>query len=308
MANTLAGVSHDNIARIGLDAFADPLVSLSGFTTDYSNEVVQGTTISTRIVPVAGTVGDLNDTHGGDYNDAIDNQVLEQVQITLGSDPVIAFAFSDQEVVQMNAGVYSDTVKRLIKTHARAVANNVLDAVWAKVDSTFTAGIDPVLAADFGADEMFDARADFVANAGDVDDATCVLQPSYYAALGKDGAIQDNSKSRLETLQSGEVPRVAGFDILEAPSIAGAAGGNTVGFCATPSALAIAMRAISAGPEVEADLVAYQPMVDPTTGALLLYTSWVKRSTRQLVHAFQTQYGIADGVTTSLRRIISATE
>jgi len=307
MGNTLAGVSHDNIARIGLDAFADALVSLRGFTTDYSTDVTQGSTVSTRIVPVAGTVGDLNDTHSGDYNDAIDDQVLTQVQVTLGSDPVIGFGFTDQEVVQMNSGVYSDTVQRLIKHHAYAVANNILDTVWAAVDTDFTAGVSGVLAADFGADEMFDARADFVANAGSMNESpVCVLNPSYYSALGKDGAIQDNSKSQLATLQSGEIPRVAGFDILEAPSLPGAAVNDTVGFCALPSAMAIAMRGISAGPEVENDLVAFEVMRDDVTGVILVYSSWVERNKRKLNHAFQCQFGIANGVTSSLRRITSA--
>ena len=306
MANTLAGVSHDNVARIGLDAFADGLVSLKGFTTDYSTEAVQGTTVSTRIVPVAGTVGDLNDTHSGSYSDAIDDQVLSQVQITLGSDPIIGFQFTDQEVTQMNNGVYSDTVQRLIKQAAYAVANKIQDTVWAAVDTTFTAGVSAVLAADFGADEMFDARADFVANAGSMGEGpVCVLNPSYYSALGKDGAIQDNSKSQLDALVSGEIPRVAGFDILEAPSLPGAAVNNTVGFCALPSAMAIAMRPISAGPEVENDLVAYEVLQHPS-GAVLNYQSWVIRDTRALAHSFSIQWGLADGVTSSLRRITSA--
>jgi len=110
----------------------------------------------------------------------------------------------------------------------------------------------------------------------------------------------------LDTLISGEIPKVAGFEVLEAPSIAGAAGTNTVGFCAVPSCLAIAMRGISVGPEVENDLVAFEVMRHPETGVILVYSSWVDRTYRKLNHAFQCQYGIADGVTTSLRRITSA--
>ena len=307
MANTLAGVAHDNIARMSIEAFADELCPISGFTLDFSADAVtQGTTISTREVPIHGTVGDKTDTHTGSYSNAIDNQTLTQKQITLGSEPIMGIAFTDDEVAQMNNGVYSDVLQRLIKMSARGVANSMLDAIWAKVDSTFTAGV-TVAVANFDADDMADARGDFVANAGSMNAGpVCVLQPTYYTALLKDNAIQDKSASGLDALQSGLVPKCAGFKVLEAPSLTSAAGGNTVGFCSLPHALLVAMRGVKS--QVPEDLVAYKIMQHPVMGSTLTYSAHYNRDYRRVEHYVETLYGVADGTTTALRRIISAAE
>jgi hypothetical protein len=305
MSNTLAGVSYDNIFRISLEAFADSLVPIDGFTLDMSAAAAsQGTTVSTRSLGAIGTVGDKTDTHTGSYSNAIDNETLTQEQVDMTNEPIMGFAFSDDEVAQMNSGVYSDVVMRLLKRNARGIANNVLDTIWAAVDTTFTAGV-TVAVANFDADDMADARADFVANAGSMADMpVCVLQPTYYAALLKDNAIQDASASGLDALQSGQVAKCSGFRMLEAPSLAAAAVNNTVGFCALPEAMLIAMRGVST--QAADDLLFHRIEQHPVSGVTLTMSSHFNRDYRRTEVYVETLFGIADGVESSLRRITSA--
>ena len=306
MANTMNGMDYENVARIGLDAFADGLIPIRAFTTDLSGDINdQGTVVKTRIVPVAGTVGDLTDDHTGAYTDAIDDQTFSAVSVTLGSEPVIGWAFTDKEMMQISSGVMADTTQRLIRQMAYGVANKMLDDIFATIDTTYTAGVSAVLAADFDADDVADARADWVANGGTMEESpTLVLNPSYYAALLKDNAIQNESASGMDGIRTGKVPTCCGFKVVEAPSLPGAAVNNTVGFYCSPSARAIAMRPVTTQSNRNFD--AFFTMVHPVTGVVLTFASWFDTQYRKQYNTFEAHWGQADAVTTSLRRITSA--
>lgn len=308
MANTLNGMTYDNIAKAGLDTFVDALCPLSVFTLDLSSEVKeQGTTVSTRIVPaITGTVGDLTDTHTGLYTDAIDDYSTSQVQVTLGSEPIIGFHLTDAEMAQVGAGVMSDTVARLIKAHAYAVANSILDTIWATVDTSFGTGVSAVAASAFDADDVADLR-NYCVTTGAwhmTGEESLVLDSSYYTALLKDNAIQDRSASGLDTLISGKVPMCCGFRVIEAPSLAGAAVNNTGGFACKPYAMAIAMRGVST--QSENDFLHYEVLQDDQTGIVLTYKAWFDRSYHRVYHTFETLWGRADANTSAIARITSA--
>ena len=305
MSNTLAGVYNENTAIEGFSAFVDGLAPLRAFTTDFSGDVEQGTQVNTRIVPaISGTVGDLTDTHSGDYSAAIDDFTLSEVSIDMGSEPVIGWAWTDREWNNIKAGVFSDTQRRLARGHAYAIANKILDDVFATIDTTYTAAL-TTSAANFDADDVAALRQDWVENArNNMDEAYLVLQPSYYAALLKDNAIQDLSASGSGNLLTGELPMLSGFKVIEAPSLPGAAVNNTVGFTCHPSAKGIAMRPPKS--QASEDMLAYEVMVEPVTGASLLYASWFDRDLRKVLSTFEALWGQADAVTTSLRRITSA--
>jgi len=305
MGNTFDGMDWENVAQTGLDAFADALVPLQAFTLDLSAEATQGSVVSTRIVPVAGSVGDLTDDHTGAYSDAVDDQTFTAVDITLGSEPVIGFGFTDKEYMQISNGILSDSVQRLIKTHAYAVANKILDTVFAAVDTTFTAGVSAVTAANFDSDDVVDARTDWVQNGGTMlSGPTLVLDADYYGALLKDNAIQDYGASGIDAIKSGNIPMCNGFKVLEAPSLSGVAANNTTGFVCTPECFAIAMRPVQT--QAQDDFIHYQVMQDPVTGVVLTYSVVFERNYRKVNHYFEAHWGFADGVTTSLRRITSA--
>jgi len=308
MGNTIAGMTFENVARLGIEAFKDALIPISAFTLDLSADAQeQGTVVKTRIVPVAGTVGDLTDTHTGDYSDAVDDQTFSAVSVTLGSEPVIGFAFTDKEMMQIGSGVFSDTVTKLISQAAYGVANTVLDTLFTAVDATYGTGVSAVAASAFDADDVADLRAYCVTTGAwrfGIGDEKLILDSAYYTALLKDNAIQDLSKSGLDAVQSGMVPRCNGFDVIEAPSLAGAAAANTGGFAAKPEGMAIAMRGVTT--QAQEDFMHYEILQHDQSEVVLTYAAWFNRNTRKVNHTLETLWGRADAHTNAIARITSA--
>ena len=305
MANTLAGIDYENVAREGMSAFVDGLIPINAFTTDLSADIAdQGTVVKTRIVPAAGTIGDLTDDHSGNYENAVQDQTLSAVSVTLGSEPVEAFGFTDKEYMQIASGVMSDTLVRMIQQHGYGIANKILDTLFAAVDTDFTAGV-TVAATNFDGDDMGAVRKDWVGNAGTMKPMpACVLDVDYYEALANSNQIADQSASGLNVLQTGEIPVCRGFRMIEAPSLSAVAVNNTVGFACSPDAMAIAMRGVAT--QAEDEFKHFEVMQDDQTGVVLTYAVWFTRATRKLNHSFEAHWGLANGKTTSLRRITSA--
>ena len=307
MANTITGMTWENVAQMGIKAFTDKLAPLGAFNLDLSADAQdQGTVVKTRIVPVAGTVGDLTDTHTGLYTDAIDDQVMVSVPVTLGSEPIIGFGFTDAEVNQIEAGVYSDTVKKLTEQAVYGVANTILDTCFAAVDTTYSTGVSAVAASAFDVDDVIDLRAYVVTTSAWQFNGTesLILDSSYYAALLKDAAIQDKSASGLDAVLSGDVPRCAGFKVIEAPSLSGAAANNTGGFAAKPEGMCIAMRAPKT--QSRGDFMHYEVVTDPVSGAVLVMAVWYDRSYRKVMATVETLWGRADASVDGIARITSA--
>jgi len=308
MANTITGMTFENVARLGIKAFADKLIPISAFTLDLSADAQdQGTVVKTRIVPAAGTVGDLTDTHTGVYTDAIDDQVMTEVSVTLDAQPVIGFAFTDAEANQISSGVMSDTAGKLVMQAARGIANSVLDTCFAAVDTTYSAGVSAVTAGAFDSDDVADLRG-YCVTTGCWDfgagDEKLVLSSAYFTSLLKDNAIQDRSASGIDALVSGNIARCCGFQVIEAPSLAGAAASNTTGFAAKPEGMAIAMRAVKT--QAQNDFLAYRVVSHDPTGLVLTYKSWFDRTYHKVNHTFETLWGRADGHINGIIRITSA--
>jgi len=308
MANTITGMTYENVARMGIQAYADKLAPLSAFTMDLSADAAdQGTVVKTRIVPVAGTVGDLTDTHTGDYTDAIDDQAMSEVSVTMGSEPVIGFTFTDAEANQIASGVFSDTVQKLVNQSAYAIANNVLDTCFTAVDTTYSAGVSAVAASAFDADDVADLRAYCVTTGAwdfGVGDEKLICDSSYYTALLKDNALQDRSASGLDAVLSGNVPRCCGFDVIEAPSLAGAAANNTGAFAAKPEGMAVAMRGVAT--QSSTDFIAHEVLQDDVSDVVLTYKAWFDRTYHRVIHTFETLWGRADGHVNGIIRVTSA--
>jgi len=291
------------VAQIGLSAFADMLIPIAPFTLDLSASVAeQGTVANTRIVPVAGTVGDLTDTHTGVYTDAIDDQTYSIVSVTMGSEPIIGFSFTDTEANEIAAGVFSDTVTRTIQQHARAIANNVLDALFANIDTTYTDALS-VAASAFDVDDVFDLRSYAVeTGAWKISgDETLVLDAAYYNALLKDNAIQDKSASGLNATVSAAIPMVAGFKVIEAPSLTGGGANDTRGFLTKPGAVAIAMRGVAT--QANENIVQNSVVQDDETGVVLTLKEVFDTTYMRKIYYFQTLFGVGDGQTEALLRI-----
>ena len=239
MANAWNGMTADNIAQEGISTLEKALVPMSGFSLDLSTDIQdQGTTVSTRIVPAATAATDLVDDESGSYAAVTDDQTTTAVQVSLDPHPVTGFHLTDGQMQQIASGVWNDTSRRLVKSHIRGIAEDVLDSVFALItNANYGAAAKTVTAANFDSDDVADLRNTAITAGLDPEDMVLVLNPDYYAALLKDNAIADYSASQSDALRSGELPRLSGFRVIEAPTLPSNSE-NLTGFIASFSYLA----------------------------------------------------------------------
>lgn len=305
MSNTLYNAAT-LIGQTAINVFSKALVPLRAFTLDLSPDVAaEGSAVQSRIIPAAGTVGDLVSDHSGSYSDTVADQTATSVAVTLNKHPVESFALTDKEVAAANKGALMDSTVKMVENHVWAIANNVLNTVYAAIDTTFTAAVSAVPAASFDLDDMIDLRTYCTGTGGwNMNGASFVATSSYYGALLKDNAIQDKSASGMNIAIDGTVEMCAGFKVFEAPTLAAVAANNTGAFACKPGAFAIAMRAIQT--QAPGEFAHYEVLQDPVSGVILLYSVWFDRTYRRMVHTFETLWGFADGYTTALYRVTSA--
>jgi len=307
MANTWAGMTFTNIARRGISTLEKMLIPMAGFSLDLSADVApQGKIVSTRIVPAATAPTDLVDDESGSYASVVDNQVTTAVTVTLDPHPVTGFGLTDTEAQEIGAGVWSDTLGRLVDTHARAIGNAVLNSLFALItNSNYGAAALTTAASAFDADDVADLRNTAVTAGYDMNaNPVLVLNPDYYAALLKDNAIQDASASGSNAaLTLGGLPLLSGFGVIEAPTLPSNSE-NLVGYIAEPSAMAIAMRGVDT--QSRGDFLGYEIVQNNPTGAVLTASASFNRATRTVDYVFEALYGVKKAQGAALKRIVSA--
>jgi len=311
MANTFNGMTADNIARLGITTLEKALVPMSAFTLNLSPDIQdQGTTVSTRIVPAAAAPTDLVNDESGSYSSVVDDQTTTAVQVILDQHPVSGFALTDSEAQEIAAGVWRDTGERLVKSYARGIANDILNDIFNLVTvANFGAAVLTTAAANFDADDVADLREEAV-NAGFSmdDEPALLLTPAYFSALLKGTDVKDFSASQLDALRTGNLPRLSGFKIIEAPTFPPVGGTpeteNAVGFIAMPDAIAIAMRGVDT--QDRRRFISYEVMESEVVGAILTVSSLWTEAKRQVETIFETRHGVKKAQGASLKIIASA--
>lgn len=303
MSNTWNATTFDNIAQMGISTLEKKLVPMAGFSTNLSTDLPQGDTVKTRIVPAATAATDLTDDESGSYAAVVDDQTTTAVSVQLDPHPVTGFALTDAEAQEIGAGVWSDTAKRLVKTHARAIADEVLDDLFALVtESNYGAAAVTTAAGNFSSDDVADLRTTCVKAGLDPTDMVLVLNADYYGALIKDNAIADFSASQADALRSGKLPTLSGFTVMEAPTLPGNSE-NLVGFAAQADAMAIAMRGVDT--QDRGQFLSYEILQDATVGSVMTYSALWTPTYRQVEHVFEALFGVKKANGSALKRIIS---
>jgi hypothetical protein len=307
MANTWAGMLHTNIAREGISTLEQVLIPMQGFSMDLSSNLSrQGKVVDTRIVPAATAPTDLVDDESGSYASVVDDQTTTTVQVTLDPHPVTGFALTDTEAQEIDAGVWSDTSMRMVRSHSRAIGNAVLNSLFALVtNANYGAAAFTGAASAFDADDVADLRKTAVNAGWDMSERpVLVLNPDYYAALLKDNAIQDASASGSNAaLTLGDLPTLSGFTVIESPTLPDNSE-NLVGYISRPDAMAIAMRGVET--QANNDFQHYEVTQNSPTGAVLTYSAIFNRTYRRIDHVFEALYGVKKAQGASLKRIVSA--
>jgi hypothetical protein len=305
MANTFNGMSFVNIAQRGLAVFNKRLLGLNIFTRDFSGDVLQGTQVSTRIVPASsapvakGTLA---------YNDAtiIPGETTTEVKVTLNRRYVSGFELTDDEMIQIGAGVMADTRDKVIEKKVNACADELLTYVFGLiVAASYPTALSAVAAAALDNDDVIDWRTALVKAHFPIPDTALVLNPDFIGALLKDVKISNLSASGLSAVVdgAGAIVRLGGMALHEAATL-GTNSEKLAGFACTPDCLAIAMRGLRA-PAQTVPTEYIEVLTDPQTGVTITYYAYRDSNYRRWVHTFETYYGAAKANTAALHRIVT---
>lgn len=304
--NTFNGMTSDNVAMEGISTLEKALVPIAAFSMDLSIDIAEkGDVVKTRIVPSATAATDLVDNESGNYDSIVDDQTTTLVSVTLDPHPVTGFAFTDSEAQSIASGVWTDTSRRLVKSHIRGIAEDVLDELFALItNANYGAAALTTLAVNFDADDVADLRTVAVNAGWNMDDEPILgLNPDYYGALIKDDAIQDFSASQITALRDGKLPKLSGFQVMEMPTLPGNSE-NLTGFIALKDAMAIAMRGVDT--QDRGQFLTYQILQGDVVPATITYSALWTSKKRQVEHIFEALFGVVKAQGASLKRIVSA--
>lgn len=304
MANNLTGAIATAVANAGLKAYNKKLLPLEAFTRDFS-PTVGGSSVDVRLVPAI-TAQDVTADLSGDYGAAAADVTFTKVNVALDKIPAAGFHLTDNELRQLADGAIPGTVQDLIDQSVYAVANSIVKTASALVVNAnySTAALDTT-AANFDHADVTTLRGVAVAAGWDMDDgkSSLVLGSDWYSALLDESPIIDFGASQMDTIKSGKVPMLKGFRVIEHANFpyaaSTAASEKACGFIARPDAMAIAMRVTG----VQGDMLAYEVLQDPVTGAVLEYTAHYDPDTRKVKHVFSTVFGVSKGNASALKRI-----
>jgi len=295
MANTITGLNDDIISQAGLEAFTAGLAPLKAFSTDFSGEAGRkGESVSVPLVSSA-TAG----TFAGNLETG--DSTLAQVEVTLASQPVFsAFHITDTESTKSSVA----QLERLAKQHAQAVAQSVVVDVMGEITQANYGNVAAtVTAANFDYEDIVDIRTVCTDANMPADERYLILDSGHYGNLLKDTAISNNSAFNGNSAQSGEAPKVAGFDLIESTVVPDNSE-NLVGFASHPSGMAVAMRYWE--PQSDSDYIESRAILDQETGLVLGYRRWYNPATATHWASFDCLHGKKVGVSDGIKRIVSS--
>lgn len=298
MANTYTGIIPTLVANRVLKAFAAKMAPIRAFSTNLSPDPgSKGQAITTSLIAQksAGAVS-------GDYGALASDSTDTTITVTMNQHYGQGFHITDVEATQIAANVFPDQLQRRIEMTVTGVTKQFWQAVLSVVtNANYSTAAFVGAAGTFDADAVVDLRT--TANNNDwPDDRAIVLDPDYVGALLKDNAIQGASNWNAEQ-RGGMIGRISGFDLYESNNIP-ANSENLQGFICVPDCMAVAMRVVT--PQATEDMIDFQALTDPATGASCGFRVWYDRNSGQVRYTVDILYGYAKANTAGLKRITSA--
>lgn len=294
MSNTLGGVNLAQIAEETLDTLLQEFVPVGAFTTNFNSDVaMKGESVTTRIVTAVDAM-DLSSGYGTN-----DTTVTTAKTITLNTFYGHVMAFTDAEVSK--AGDLNWLREMFIGPAVEATVEKVMDDLLALVTTTnFTNALSPIAVGSFDADDLADAAATMTTAKIPKRGRFFMVNPSFYAALAKDNAIQAAyAYGGSEAIRDNRVPRVHGFDIYEYGDIP-TNNQFLVGLGGSRQGLLIAARqpATPSDPGLEVVNVA-----DSVTGLPLQFRRWYDPTAGEYKMSVGLLYGVAVGNAAAVYRL-----
>jgi hypothetical protein len=300
MANTdfsANGVNDEIIARNVVRGFTAAIAPLAAINTSFSADAGRpGETI--KVIRDATAIDAVaTKAIGAPY--LIQDAKADKVDITLGNPSYVSYGLDDVEVARAS-GISIDLFG-FRKGHALAKA--VFQDILGLVTSTnFGTAAHTGLASAFDEDDVADiAKACDDADMPE-DGRVLMLSNGYIAALRKSGAIKDTSGYGYNAIQSGDVPMLHGFRVIQSNLIP-ANSQNLVGFACDPSAILSAVRYNE--PQSGHKYNRAEPVVGEG-GITLGLRDWYDETYGNRRVVMDCVYGKAVGIAAGLKRIVSA--
>lgn len=295
MANTLGGINLAAIAEQTLDYLGREFVPLSGFTRNFSQDIVdRGESVTTR-VPSSVTAQDLSSGY------STTDVTSTAKTVTLSNFKGFCYGFTDAEASKAGD---EDWLQRIFVSPAvEATAEAVMDDLLALVTNTNFSASQTITAANFDSDDLADLAADLTTAKVPKSVRSAMIAPTYNASLQKDAAIQDASAyGAASAIREHSAGRIHGFTIHEYSDIP-TNSENLASFVCHPSALIIAARqpATPQSPRLQV-----MNTVEPVTGLPLQWRAWYDRDGGEYKVSVGLLYGVAVGNGAALKRITSA--
>lgn len=287
------------VSNAALSSFADYLLPMSTFAIDFGGEIgAKGQTVN---VPVYNsyTAGDF----AGDYTTNASNDV-GAVTVTVNKHKYKTISLTDLENANNGAGStrWEMFGQKLGEALALSVFQDVLSLVTAA--NFGTAAITSASSA-FDTDDVVDLKALCDADKMPKSGRGLVLADGHFNALLKDSGVKNAANyGSTDGIQQGMIPNLVGYKTWQSGAIP-ANSENLVGFGATESAIAMAMRYLV--PQRGGDgYDAVAQLQDPVTGAVLGMREWVDPATGTAYMTLEANYGYSVGQEDALTRIVSS--
>ena len=239
MANTLAGVSLQQVSEQMLDTLSDNFWMFSLFARNFSEDIRERGDRTVTRVPSSVSVKDFTAGYGAD------DLVSQEIEIELANHRGFSMCFSEMEMAKAKSPTILERtfIRPAIDATARAVSDSLLALI---TPSNFSAS--QVRAqANFDSDDLADAAATLTNNKAPRGLRNLMIGPGYASSLAKDSAIMDASAYGTSgPLQDGELGAVHGFGIAEYQGMPSTH--NLDGFYCHPSALCITARPLRTPP------------------------------------------------------------
>jgi hypothetical protein len=290
---TLTNVNDKIIAQRALQGLVDFLAPLSAFSTSYSDEAKnKGDTV---VVPLVGTLSAT--TFNQNYE--VGGGTLTAVTVSINQHKIVPLSLTDVQyanssVAQIEAWGYQA---------GQALGNQIIGSVWTLITSGapgyFATGYTyPV--ASWNAAKLVALRQAMSVAKVPMDNRSLFLDPTSYGQMLTDTSVAYSSYyGNNKAITEGQVPRVYGFDIRESNLIP--VTDTMYGFAVHPSALAVAVRALT--PQAPSEYLSAGVVSQPETGVSIGFRKHYSPSSGTLFMNFEALYGSTVGITACLSRI-----
>jgi hypothetical protein len=296
MAVTLTGLNDTLISQLALQAFTNTLAPFARFSTSYQADAARrGQVIS---VPL---VANITATTAENSYESADSGSASNADINLSQYRKATVGIKDSQFY--NSSFLS--IEKFATQQGKSVAIAISQALMTSLvcttgffaTSTVTSG-----AVSFGIANVRKARKTLSAAGVPIDESVMVLNNDCFDTLLSDSTnLLANLAFGGSAILEGKVPRVLGLDVVEISSIPST--GNTLGFVAHPSSIALAVRPLV--PQDSSYYIESKVVTDEKSGLSLTYRRHYAPGSGIHFTTFEALAGWTAGVTQGAVRFAS---